>query len=155
MSDLFKDSEYLKPYHYNYMAWRSLLAVDAHEKAIGNEHYPPIGNAAAIRAQQQDLRKRVGKGAVLGASADNSRSQISYIDDLHEIWEALEAKHDTEDSYEARLIVPSSCVPQEDRTLCRTVQCPLTAAAGHRVCSGQSHLSESHLRQAREDRGRI
>ena len=107
------------------MAWRNLirivlLAVDACEIAIRNEHYPiGPGSAATIRTQQHDYRKRVGKGlrAILSACADNIRSQISYTDNSSDLWEALKAKYDVQDSYEARSIVRNDldyCVPQKD-----------------------------------------
>ena len=126
MSDLFKNSEHLKLNHHNYMFWRNLirtdlLAVDAYEIAIGNEQYPD-GTTNAIRAQQHDFRKRVGKGlrAILSSCADDDKSQISYIDNLSELWEALKAKYDTQDSYKARLLVRNdfdSCIAQKDEKI--------------------------------------
>ena len=126
MSDLFKNSEHLKLNHHNYMSWRNLiradlLVVDAYEITIGNEQYPH-GTTNAIRAQQHDFRKRIGKGlrAILSACADDVKSQISYIDNLSELWEALKAKYDTQDSYEARLLVRNdfdSCIPQKDEKI--------------------------------------
>ena len=60
MSDPFGYSEHLKLNYYSNMAWRNLirvdlLAVDACEIAIGNEHYPiRAGSAPTVRAQQED-----------------------------------------------------------------------------------------------------
>ena len=73
-----------------------LLAVDAYEIAIGNEHCP-IGNPTTTRAKQQDFWQRVGKGlrAILSACTDDVRSRVGCIDDLNELWEALKTKYDT------------------------------------------------------------
>ena len=126
MSDRFKNSEHLKLNHHNYMFSRNLiradlLAVDAYEISIGNEQYP-IGSTNAICAQQPDFRKRVGKGlrVILSSCADDVRSQISYIDNLSKLWEVLKAKYDTQDCYEARLLVRNdfdSCIPQKDEKI--------------------------------------
>ena len=67
--------------------------VDAYEIAIGNEQYPD-GTTNAIRAQQHEFRKRVGKGlrAILSICADYAKFQLSYIDDLNKPCKVLKAK---------------------------------------------------------------
>ena len=101
MSDLFKNSEHLKLNHHNYMSWRNLiradlLAVNAYEIAIGNEQYPD-DTTNAIRAQQHEFRKRVGKGlrAILSICADYAKFQLSYINDLNKPCKVLKAKCST------------------------------------------------------------
>ena len=83
MSVLFKHPEHLKFSYYNYMTCLNLirvdlLAVDAYEIAIGDEHYPiGAGNTAAIRAQQQDSKTR--RKDILSARADNAKSKSATL----------------------------------------------------------------------------
>ena len=70
-----------------------------------------LSNKTFENASERGLR------AILSACANDVKSQISYIDNLRELWEALKAKYDTQDSYEARLLVRNffdGCIPQKD-----------------------------------------
>ena len=123
MSDIFKNSESLKLNHHNYLTWRnlarvSLLSVDAYEIALGNELFP-IGGGNAARVLQHDFRKRMGKGlnALLSACSDEITTQISHIDNLPELWEALATRYNSQDSYDARSIIRNEfdrCIPEKD-----------------------------------------
>ena len=95
MSNLSKYSEHLKLNHYNYMTWRNPIHVDlpAYEIAIDDKHYPiGTGNAAAIRAQEQDSKTR--QKELPQRARRQCRVQISYIDNLNGSCEALKAKYD-------------------------------------------------------------
>ena len=123
MSDIFKNSGNLKLNHHNYLTWRnlarvSLLSVDAYEIALGNENFT-IGGGNAGRVLQHDFRKRMGKGlnALLSACSDEITTQISHIDNLPELWEALATRYNSQDSYDARSIIRNEfdrCIPEKD-----------------------------------------
>jgi hypothetical protein len=125
MADLFKNQQHYKLNDHNYMQWRNwirpiLQSVDAYDIAIGSEQRPANpNNTAAGRTQQKDFTIRSGKGisVILAACTYEINVGIGHIDDLHNLWESLKRRFDSQTSRDACTIIRNyfdSCSLKKD-----------------------------------------